>query len=46
LWRRTVSETNKRLGQQGAYTPALLEEIKGHIEEFRARSGAPAPARP
>lgn len=46
LWRQTVSETNKRLGQEGVYTPALLEELKGHLEEFRARSGAPVPAKP
>jgi TRAP-type C4-dicarboxylate transport system substrate-binding protein len=46
LWRQTVSQTNKRLGQEGVYTPALLEQLSGHLQEFRARSGTPAAGKP
>jgi TRAP-type C4-dicarboxylate transport system substrate-binding protein len=40
LWRRTVAETNRRLGEQGVYSPALLEQMMSHLREFRSRQSA------
>lgn len=37
LWRETAEATNARLGRDGVYTPALLEELRQHLKEFRTR---------
>jgi TRAP-type C4-dicarboxylate transport system substrate-binding protein len=47
-WRDTVIATNQRLGREGVYTPALMEEMRGHLREFRSRgkTAAVAPDKP
>jgi len=42
-WRGLVSESNFRLGQEGAFDPALLEQMKNLIQEFRSGLTASTP---
>ncbi len=40
-WHRKVSEAMKRLIQKGPYTAAMLTKLRGHLEDYRRRHGAP-----
>jgi TRAP-type C4-dicarboxylate transport system substrate-binding protein len=42
-WRDLVSESNFRLGQEGAFDPALLEQMKNLIREFQGSQAAGQP---
>ena len=48
-WRDAVTIANRQLGEQGVYTPSLLAQLQGYLQEYRQRgrnSGAGAPANP
>jgi TRAP-type C4-dicarboxylate transport system substrate-binding protein len=48
-WRDAMTAANRRLGEQGVYSPALLDEIQGYLREYRQGPGAAtatAPGRP
>ncbi len=39
-WRSTVAGINRRLGAEGAVDAALLDELLGHLETYRALNGS------
>jgi TRAP-type C4-dicarboxylate transport system substrate-binding protein len=41
-WTEVVAGANRQLGEQGAYTPALLAELQEHLQEFRRKRGTGA----
>lgn len=43
-WREGVAVANRELAAQGVYTPALLAELQGNLDEFRRQAGRPAAA--
>jgi TRAP-type C4-dicarboxylate transport system substrate-binding protein len=45
-WRNAVTAANKRLGEQGVYSPALLSQVEGLLQEYRQGLGAVAAGRP
>jgi TRAP-type C4-dicarboxylate transport system substrate-binding protein len=44
-WREAVTTANKRLGEKGVYSPALLDQVQVYLEEQR-RNITPNAARP
>ncbi len=42
-WREAAREANSLLGREGAYTPALLQQLEGHLAEYRRQAG-PSPS--
>ena len=48
-WRDAMAAANRQLGEEGVFTPALLAQLQGYLQEFRlhGRGAATAtPARP
>jgi TRAP-type C4-dicarboxylate transport system substrate-binding protein len=41
-WREAATSANRRLGEEGVFTPSLLVQLQSHLRDFRAV----APARP
>ncbi len=39
-WRQQVAEAVDRLGEEGLYTPAMLAEIRTHLQSFRSQAHA------
>jgi TRAP-type C4-dicarboxylate transport system substrate-binding protein len=37
VWRRTIAATNQKLGRDGVFSPSLLDQLNGLLQEFRAR---------
>lgn len=40
-WREAVATANRKLGEQGVYTPALLAEVQSHLQQYRRQQGKP-----
>jgi TRAP-type C4-dicarboxylate transport system substrate-binding protein len=36
-WRASLDSAMQKLLQQGLFDPAMLEQLKGHLQEFRSR---------
>jgi TRAP-type C4-dicarboxylate transport system substrate-binding protein len=44
-WREAMTVVNRKLGEEGMFTPGLLAEVQGYVKEFRQRPAAAGPAR-
>lgn len=40
--RQAVAGANRQLGEEGVYSPALLNQLQGYLQEYRARNSKPA----
>lgn len=41
MWRATVGKANRSQGKAGAFTPAMLDQLIGYLDEFKQRPIAP-----
>jgi TRAP-type C4-dicarboxylate transport system substrate-binding protein len=44
-WRDAVAVVNRRLGEEGMFTPGLLSELQGYLKEIRQRPAGAAPVK-
>ena len=38
-WRKAAQEANEKMGQDGVFSTALLDQLQSHLEEFRSGAG-------